>query len=356
MPVHKDKERNTWFYEFKKVINGNQVRKKGRGFRTKNEAIAAEYECLKSLDVNILCNDMTLDQLFEIYINYLTTKNKITTIKYKSFNYKNHISPCFGNTMLIKLTPSSIDEWRLNLASKNMSEDFTNEVISLFHSIIDYGIKKKYINNVSLLDSFEKVKIEKIANERAVWNIDQVKRFLDSFDLSVQIEKDYHDYFMALFYSGMRPNEFRCLQKKDIIGNYLNVCKNINSKVVSCVDTILPPKNKGSIRKVLMPDFVIEMLNERTKDLKPDDFIFGIDKPYRETNLRRMLNKHIEASKLPHIVIYAFRHSHATHLIRSGVPIKVVSKRLGHKDASTTMNVYWHLFQDDESLALEVLK
>lgn len=66
----------------------------------------------------------------------------------------------------------------------------------------------------------------------------------------------------------------------------LNVCKNITSKVLSCVDTILPPKNKGSIRKVLMPDFVIEMLNERTNDLKPDDFIFGIDRSYRETNLR----------------------------------------------------------------------
>ena len=35
-----------------------------------------------------------------------------------------------------------------------------------------------------------------------------------------------------------------------------------------------------------MPDFVIEMLNERTNDLKPDDFIFGIDRSYRETNLR----------------------------------------------------------------------
>lgn len=35
-----------------------------------------------------------------------------------------------------------------------------------------------------------------------------------------------------------------------------------------------------------MPDFVIEMLNERTNDLKPNDFIFGVDKPYRETNLR----------------------------------------------------------------------
>ena len=53
--------------------------------------------------------------------------------------------------------------------------------------------------------------------------------------------------------------------------------------------------------------------------------------------------------------MYGFRHSHATNLIKSGVPIKVVSKRLGHSNASTTMNVYWHLFNDDENQVLDIL-
>jgi integrase len=48
------------------------------------------------------------------------------------------------------------------------------------------------------------------------------------------------------------------------------------------------------------------------------------------------------------ITMYSFRHSHATHLIKSGISIKAVSKRLGHKNTSTTINVYWHLLDDEE--------
>jgi len=34
------------------------------------------------------------------------------------------------------------------------------------------------------------------------------------------------------------------------------------------------------------------------------------------------------------------RHSHATALLLSGVPVHVVSRRLGHADVQTTLNTY----------------
>ena len=154
----------------------------------------------------------------------------------------------------------------------------------------------------------------------------------------------------------MRPNEYRALKVKDIEGNYLCVNHSITSKVYDKGDILQTPKNKHSVRKVLMPETIMDLLKEHTKNYAPNDFIFGKDKAFRETNIRRMLDKHTNYCKLPHIVVYGFRHSHATNLIRAGIPIKVVSKRLGHKDASTTMNTYWHLFNDDEKQVLDVLK
>jgi site-specific recombinase XerD len=41
------------------------------------------------------------------------------------------------------------------------------------------------------------------------------------------------------------------------------------------------------------------------------------------------------------------RHSHATDLIRKGVPIEVVSKRLTHASVSTTSETYVHLGAED---------
>ena len=105
-----------------------------------------------------------------------------------------------------------------------------------------------------------------------------------------------------------------------------------------------------------MPQEVIQMLLERTKGYKPNDFIFGKESAFRETNIRRQLDKHAKVAGLNKIVIYGFRHSHATHLIKSGVPIKVVSQRLGHKDITTTINTYWHLLKEDERQALSALK
>lgn len=44
---------------------------------------------------------------------------------------------------------------------------------------------------------------------------------------------------------------------------------------------------------------------------------------------------------------HALRHSHATDLIRRGVPIEVVSKRLTHTSVTTTSAAYVHLQADD---------
>lgn len=48
------------------------------------------------------------------------------------------------------------------------------------------------------------------------------------------------------------------------------------------------------------------------------------------------------------IKIHDFRHSHATFLLSNGVPITVISKRLGHSDISMTLNVYSHFIPQDE--------
>lgn len=43
-----------------------------------------------------------------------------------------------------------------------------------------------------------------------------------------------------------------------------------------------------------------------------------------------------------------FRHTHATGLLLAGVPMHVVSRRLGHADIQTTINTYAHVTEDAE--------
>jgi integrase len=63
--------------------------------------------------------------------------------------------------------------------------------------------------------------------------------------------------------------------------------------------------------------------------------------------LRRKLSGQVPETWTPHWM----RHSHATALLLSGVPVHVVSRRLGHSDVQTTLNTYAHVTEDAEMRA-----
>ena len=50
------------------------------------------------------------------------------------------------------------------------------------------------------------------------------------------------------------------------------------------------------------------------------------------------------------------RHTHATQLLRAGVPVDAVAKRLGHRDAVITMRIYAHVLDDADAIAVERLE
>lgn len=65
--------------------------------------------------------------------------------------------------------------------------------------------------------------------------------------------------------------------------------------------------------------------------------------------------------ELPRLTVHELRHSHATILLRGNperrippVPVHIVSKRLGHKDPSVTLNVYADVIPDDDVSAVDV--
>lgn len=55
------------------------------------------------------------------------------------------------------------------------------------------------------------------------------------------------------------------------------------------------------------------------------------------------------------IRIHDFRHSHASLLLSKGVPITVISQRLGHSDINMTLNTYSHMMPNDEDKAVNMI-
>ena len=65
--------------------------------------------------------------------------------------------------------------------------------------------------------------------------------------------------------------------------------------------------------------------------------------PLHPDHYSQAFERLISKMGLPRIRLHDMRHTHATLLLKAGVPIKVVSERLGHASVAFTMQVYQHV-------------
>ena len=71
---------------------------------------------------------------------------------------------------------------------------------------------------------------------------------------------------------------------------------------------------------------------------------------YVSRTFDRLVAKH----GLTRIRFHDLRHTHATLLLKSGIPVKVVSERLGHASPGFTLNVYQHVLPSMQAEAAQV--
>jgi integrase len=74
-------------------------------------------------------------------------------------------------------------------------------------------------------------------------------------------------------------------------------------------------------------------------------------KPIDPNYVSRAFRNAVAAAGLRHIPLHGLRHSHASLLIDAGVPISVVSERLGHANPNVTLGVYTHQLRDSQAKA-----
>ena len=65
--------------------------------------------------------------------------------------------------------------------------------------------------------------------------------------------------------------------------------------------------------------------------------------PIHPDSYSQYFDRLVAASNVPRIRPHNSRHTHATILLKAGVPAKVVSERLGHANVAFTMSVYQHI-------------
>ncbi|MCJ7537419.1 MAG: site-specific integrase, partial [Anaerolineales bacterium] len=72
-------------------------------------------------------------------------------------------------------------------------------------------------------------------------------------------------------------------------------------------------------------------------------FTTSISTPIHARNLIRYFKKLLNEAGLPEIRFHDLRHTAASIMLNHGIPVIVVSRRLGHARPSITLDVYGHL-------------
>ena len=78
-------------------------------------------------------------------------------------------------------------------------------------------------------------------------------------------------------------------------------------------------------------------------------------RPYDPDYLFKKYKDLLAAAKLPPVRFHDLRHSHVTFLLASGVPVKVISERIGHSSVSFTQDVYSHILPNMQQEAADAV-
>ena len=98
-----------------------------------------------------------------------------------------------------------------------------------------------------------------------------------------------------------------------------------------------------------------QSLNRSASYNGSEDLLFTWEdgRPVRPDFITRTFGRQTDGLAVPRLTFHELRHTHATLLLRDGVPVHVVAKRLGHKDPSGDLNVYADAIPDDDGRAVE---
>lgn len=160
--------------------------------------------------------------------------------------------------------------------------------------------------------------------------------------------------FMAL--TGLRYGELIALREEDLYEGYINVNGTIDFRNGSYSTVVrTTPKTKAANRNIALSNravnIIIKVLQENqlyklTKEYTDLGYIFtntsGLPIDYR-TFEPCLKNAAKFAGLQKPVTSHYLRHTHISFLAELNIPIKVVMDRVGHTDASTTLQVYTHV-------------
>ena len=265
------------------------------------------------------------------------------------------IVPHLGEIKVQWLTDTEIEDWHGKLLKAGLSP----RTVVHAHRVLAKVLARAKNNAASAVD------LPAVEDkEMAILTADQIG--------TVTAKLDGHTLYPIVrlaLETGMRRGELLGLQwgDCDLDAGTLKVERSVEETKAGL--RIKPPKTKRGRRNITLPAETVAMLRSyKVKameirlalgmgNIAPETWVFSTAEGELRSpdNLSRDWRRVCRAKKLPLVRFHDLRHTHASLLIKAGVDILTISRRLGHNKPSVTLDTYGHLIEGADAAAAEAI-
>lgn len=201
------------------------------------------------------------------------------------------------------------------------------------------------------------------AVERIVWTAQQARWFL-----STQ-EGVWRALWATLMGTGLRIAEARALRWRDLdLAAHVIAVRHTWARGDAGV-YLSQPKSKAGRRTLVIPAALVAILQDWQREQRRDAWANGLTvgeetwvfargdlSPLPEQTTYTRWRAEVVKSGLPYCTLHGLRHLAVTEQLNAGVPLKVVSVRIGHSNIGLTANLYGHVLREHQEGAAQALE
>ena len=263
-----------------------------------------------------------------------------------------HIKPELGEIPLNRLTQNDLQQFYARLKKSGRKtrteyygEGLSDRMVRMCHATCRSALQRAVQDGLIRTNPAEGCKLPpKKAREMQVLARDELQRFL----IQAQAE-GYYELFLLDLATGLRRGELLALQWNDLDfeTGVLTISKQVSlvrGKIVMSV-----PKTKSSIRKLVLPPAVVQVLKEY-RESNHSRWMFPSpvleDMPLNPGSVYDRLQLILEHANCKQVRFHDLRHTFATLALQNGMDVKTLSAMLGHVSAATTLDIYTHITDD----------
>ncbi len=227
-------------------------------------------------------------------------------------------------------------------------------------NVLSVALNEAFRLDRILVNPFLKVRLPKVERvEARALMPDEMHRLRDA------CRNDWTFTFVEIgLATGARRGELLALEWTDVdwLAATLNVSKSMEETAAGL--RVKRPKS-GYARKFKIGQTAMAALRflkeqqQHSRELLGSDykgnliFCAADSSPLRPDLVSKTIVRRLRRAGIQKASLHTLRHTHASNLLSKGVPLPVVSARLGHADVNVTAKIYSHALPDDDARAAD---